>query len=135
MIDTAADPDMVPEQLVNNLEAELRQLRLLVAKAIAAQKHIERRYTQAQSAADNWHHCAQVALQKGEENLAREALSWWHPYQQTAKLRKVQLEQQTLAVNQLRQQLLALERQIVEAKSQRNFYWCHFTLIWLLINF
>lgn len=44
-------------------------------KVSAGQKRMERQKAEAERLADSWYQRAQLALQSGDENLAREALS------------------------------------------------------------
>lgn len=43
-------------------------------KVLASQKQLENKYKAAQTAADDWYRRAKLALEKGDEDLAREAL-------------------------------------------------------------
>ena len=42
---------------------------------IASQRQLEAKYSQAKDTSDQWYRRAQMALEKGDEGLAREALS------------------------------------------------------------
>ena len=42
---------------------------------IASQRQLEAKYNQAKDTSDQWYRRAQLALEKGDEGLAREALS------------------------------------------------------------
>ena len=44
-------------------------------QVIASQRQLEAKYSQAKDTADQWYRRAQLALEKGDETLAREALS------------------------------------------------------------
>lgn len=43
-------------------------------KVLASQKQLENKYKATQTAADDWYRRAKLALEKGDEVLAREAL-------------------------------------------------------------
>lgn len=43
-------------------------------KVLASQKQLENKYKAAQTTADDWYRRAKLALEKGDEVLAREAL-------------------------------------------------------------
>ncbi|MCS6814964.1 MAG: PspA/IM30 family protein [Cyanobacteria bacterium] len=120
LVSKAEDPEKVLEQAVIDMTEDLVQLRQAVAKAIASQKRTEQQYTQAQSEANTWHQRAQLALQKGDENLAREALSRKKTQTDVAATMKAQLDQQTAQVETLRRSLMALEGKISEAKAKKN---------------
>ena len=122
LIGAAEDPEKILEQAVMDMQEDLVQLRQAVAGAIAAQKRTERQCSQAESTAAEWYQRAQLALQKGEENLAREALTRKKSYQETATAMKASLGQQNAVVTQLKENMRALESKISEAKSKKDMY-------------
>ena len=122
LVGAAEDPEKILEQAVMDMQEDLVQLRQAVAGAIAAQKRTERQCSQAESTAAEWYQRAQLALQKGEENLAREALTRKKSYQETATAMKATLGQQNAVVTQLKENMRALESKISEAKSKKDMY-------------
>ncbi|MEG3925885.1 PspA/IM30 family protein [Microcoleus sp. D3_18a_C4] len=122
LVGAAEDPEKILEQAVMDMQEDLVQLRQAVAGAIAAQKRTERQCSQAESTAAEWHQRAQLALQKGEENLAREALTRKKSYQETATAMKASLDQQSAVVTKLKENMRALESKISEAKSKKDMY-------------
>ncbi len=122
LVSQAEDPEKILEQAVNDMQNDLIEMRQGVAQAIATQKRTERQHSQAQSTADEWYQRAQLALQKGDENLAREALSRRKTYQETADSLGRQLPQQQAVVDNLRQNMMSLERKISDAKTKKDMY-------------
>jgi phage shock protein A len=122
LISQAEDPEKILEQTVLDMQDDLIQLRQATAQAIATQKRTERQYSQAQTTADEWYRRAQLALQKGDDNLAREALGRRKSYQDTATAYKSQIDQQVTIVNQLKENLRKLESKIAEAKTKKDLY-------------
>ena len=95
MVSQAEDPEKILEQAVVDMQEDLVQLRKAVAKAIwHEQKRTEQRYNQNISEASKWESRAKLALSKGDENLAREALTRKKTLTDTATLLKQQLDQQ-----------------------------------------
>lgn len=119
-ISKAEDPEKILEQAIIDMQEDLVQLRQAVATAIASQKRTQQQHSQAQSEADNWQRRAQLALQKGDENLAREALSRKKVQSETATALKTQLDQQLTTVDTLKRNLIALEGKISEAKTKKD---------------
>lgn len=122
LVSKAEDPEKILEQTVLDMQEDLIQLRQAVAQAIATQKRTERQQAQAQSTADEWQRRAQLALQKGDENLAREALTRRKSYLDTAGAMRKQLDQQVGVVSQLKQNMMKLESKISEAKTKKDLY-------------
>ncbi|NEP83935.1 MAG: PspA/IM30 family protein [Okeania sp. SIO3C4] len=120
MVSKAEDPEKVLEQSIIDMQEDLVQLRQAVASAIATQKRSQQQYNQAQSQANQWYSRAQLALQKGDENLAKEALQRKKTYSETADTVKVSLDSQTSQVENLKRNLTALEGKISEAKAKKD---------------
>ncbi len=122
LIGQTEDPEKVLEQAVEDMQQDLIHLRQAVAQAIATQKRTERQASQAQSTADEWYNRAQLALSKGDENLAREALTRRKTYQETAQAMQAQLSQQSGVVTKLKENMRTLESKISEAKTKKDLY-------------
>lgn len=90
------------------------------AAVIASQKSMEAKYSQASKTAKDWYSRAQLALERGDEELAREALKRRRAYQENADSMKKQLEYQTDAVQKMIQNTRELESKIQEAKSKKD---------------
>lgn len=120
MVSKAEDPEKILEQAIIDMQEDIVQLRTAVASAIAAQKKTEAQYNQNSTAANDWQRRAQLALQKGDEDLARQALQRKKSYAETAASLKQQLDQQTVQVDTLKRNLIAIEGKISEAKTKKN---------------
>ncbi|MBE9190956.1 PspA/IM30 family protein [Gloeocapsopsis crepidinum LEGE 06123] len=120
MVSKAEDPEKMLEQSLLEMQEDLVQLRQSVAQAIAAQKRTEQQYNQAQNEANKWQRNAQLALQKGDENLARQALERKKNYAETANALRGSLDQQTGQIDTLKKNLIALESKISEAKTKKD---------------
>ncbi len=120
MVGAAEDPEKILDQAIIDMQEDLIQLRQAVAKAIATQKRTQQQFGQAQSESNKWQQRAQLALQKGDENLAREALSRKKMQAETAATLNTQLEQQNGSIDTLKRNLIALESKISEAKTKKD---------------
>ncbi|MBD1856070.1 MULTISPECIES: PspA/IM30 family protein [Leptolyngbya] len=120
MVSKAEDPEKILEQAVIDMQEDLIQLRQAVAQAIASQKRTQQQYNQAQTESNNWQQRAQLALQKGDEGLAREALTRKKTHTETATALKTQLDTQSSQVDTLKRSLIALEGKISEAKTKKD---------------
>lgn len=127
MVSNAEDPEKILEQAIIDMKEDLIKMRQAVAQSIAAQKRTEQQYFQNKSEADKWQQRAQLALTKGEEGLAREALMKKKSYGDAAATLKQQLDQQTTQVDGLRRNLIALESKISEANTKKNMLKARFS--------
>ncbi|OUL29436.1 phage shock protein A [Nostoc sp. T09] len=122
LIGSAEDPEKILEKTVLEMQENLMQLRRGVAQAIAIQKRTERQATAAESTAEEWYRRAQLALQQGNETLAREALTKRRVYQETARALSSQKSEQTDLVDKLKKDMRTLELKISEAKTKKDLY-------------
>jgi phage shock protein A len=120
MSSASRDPVQVLESCLLEMQEDLVQLRQAVASAIASQRRTEQQYTSAQTESNTWQQRAQLVLQKGDENLAREALLRKKTHQETATSLKTQLDQQVTQIDALKRNLMALESKISEAKTLKS---------------
>ena len=120
MVSKAEDPEKILEQAVMDMQEDLVQLRQAVASSIANQKRSEQQYNKAMADANSWQSKAQLALQKGDEDLAREALVRKKNYSETAGSLKAQLDGQAGMVDTMKKSLIQLEGKISEAKTKKD---------------
>ncbi|DBA88895.1 TPA: hypothetical protein ACH3X2_000137 [Trebouxia sp. C0005] len=120
VVSGAEDPEKMLDQAVNEMQNDLVRLRQASAQVIASQRQLEAKYSQAKDTSDQWYRRAQLALEKGDEGLAREALSRRKGYDDNAKTMKVQLDAQVKAVDQLKGNTRMLENKLSEAKSKKD---------------
>jgi len=120
LVSKAEDPEKILEQSIIDMQEDLVQLRQAVASAIASQKKSQQQFNTAQNEANKWQQRAQLALQKGDENLAREALQRKKAQTDNANTIKLSLDQQTAQVDTLKKNLMQLESKISEAKTKKD---------------
>lgn len=119
-LSAAEDPGLILDQAVADMQDNLVKLRQAVATAIASQKRLQNQFEEADKSAIEWQQRAQLALQKGNEELARQALQQKKAKADSAAMLKVSLESQSSQVETLKKSLLALEGKIAEAKSRKD---------------
>lgn len=106
--------------LILEIQEPLKELRQAVGSAISAQLRIQWQYNQSESQANQWQQRALLALQKGDENSVRQALVRKQiELDKLAKV-KIDLDDQTVRVETLNRNLLALESKIAEANSKKE---------------
>ncbi len=120
LVSKAEDPAKILDQSVADMQSDLVKLRQAVATAIASQKRIQNQAEQAEAQSRTWYERAELALKKGEEDLAREALSRRKTYQETATALNNQFNGQAGQVDTLKRSLTALEGKIAEAKTKKD---------------
>src|SRR6185436_10485738 len=109
LIDRAEDPEKVVRQLIIDMNNQLMQVKTQVAASIADEKMLYQRYQDNQSKANDWQQRAELAVERGQDDLARGALGRRSPFAQTADGFKTQYDQQAAQVGQLKDALHPLE--------------------------
>ena len=120
MLDKAEDPEKMLNQLIRDMEEGYREAREQVINAMADQKRLEKKYLANLNLAKEWEHRAEVAVQSGDEDLARKALKRAQDYEELSNDLKLALDRQEEDVTNLRVQLSALQAKIEEAKHKRG---------------
>ena len=119
-VSDAEDPIKILDQSVDDMQEDLVKLRQAVAISIASQKRLESQADQAKEQVKNWFSRAELALKKGEDDLAREALSRKKSFQETFESLSTQFQSQNGQVEKLKKSLLLLERKIAEARTKKD---------------
>lgn len=122
LVSESEDPEKILEQAVAEMEQELIKMRTALAEAIATQKRTERQIHQHQKIAQDWHDRAQMAVSKGNDDLAKEALVKWQTYRTNISPFQAQLEQQREIIGKLKEDLFRLEQKYTEAKAKKSLY-------------
>jgi phage shock protein A len=120
LITAAEDPEKILDQTVNEMNSDLIKMRQATAQVMASQKQLENKYNAAQKTADDWYKRAQLAIEKGDDDLAREALTRRKSYQENADGMKENLLQQKEAVEKLVANTRVLETKMAEAKAKKD---------------
>ncbi len=70
LIDRAEDPEKMANQLLMDMETQLIQVKTQVAASIADEQRLKERWQTNQQQADEWQRKAELAVQKGQDDLA-----------------------------------------------------------------
>lgn len=116
------DPEKILEEAVMNMEQQVIEMRKALAAAIATHKRTERQFAHYQAGVSQWYERAQLALNNGNEALARDALTRRVAYQTNLNILQTQLEQQKTVIQKVRADLQKLEHKYLEAKAKKNLY-------------
>jgi phage shock protein A len=119
LLDAAEDPEKTLNQLIADMKEGHREAKEQVAQAMVDEKKMERRVAESRAEATRWREKAQVALTRGDENLAKQALLRHKSAGEMADAYGKELEKQKTAVSQLKQALEIMDKKIEQAKSQK----------------
>jgi phage shock protein A len=120
LLDRAEDPEKVIQQLLRDMNNQLMQVKTQVAASIADEKRLHQRFTENQAKADDWERKAEIALDRGEDELAKEALSRRNSFKESAQGFETQWQEQNAQVTTLKSALHDLERKIADAEARKD---------------
>jgi phage shock protein A len=120
MIDQAEDPEKMIKQLVTDLNNQLIQIKTTVAQSLADQYMMERRLKQAEAEVCESREQAEIAVDRGNDTLARAALQRQNSWQRTLDETTRQLEEQRRETDALKLALQQLELKIAEVNRERE---------------
>jgi len=120
LLNKAEDPEKMLNQIVEEMHQQLRETKQQVAAAIADEKRLEKQYKSEEAEAQEWERKATLAVEKNNDELAREALVRKNEHSKLAVEYKTQWEKQKQAVETLKENLRGLERKIGEAERKKN---------------
>ncbi|BAY43753.1 phage shock protein A, PspA [Scytonema sp. HK-05] len=119
LLQQGTDPEKLLDLAVEDMQEDLLKFRQAVIPVIAAKKRTLQHYEQAQAEEKKWQRRALLAVQKGDDNLARQALERKKIFAENANTLKVHLDEQTALVDSLQSKLFAFETKVSEAKAKK----------------
>jgi len=120
LINQAEDPEKMLDQILIDMRQQLQEAKREVATAIADEKRLAAQLEAASAQVHEWDHRAGLAVERGEDELAREALRRKAEQQQLAAGYQSQWEAQQTSTTSLKQALRALSEKIDEAARKKN---------------
>ena len=120
LINQAEDPEKMLDQILIDMRQQLQEAKREVAAAIADEKRLAAQLDAAGAQVREWDRRAVLAVERGEDDLAREALRRKAEQQQLAAGYQSQWEAQQTSTESLKQALRALSEKIDEAARKKN---------------
>ena len=120
MLDRAEDPEKMLNQILRDMETNIKQAREQVASMIAQEKELEMDLAQTTKLSADWEEKALRAVAAGKDDLAREALRRKKDNDDNSVVYQHQAETQTETVTKLKSQLQQLESKYQSTLSNRD---------------
>src|SRR5580658_621956 len=118
LVEKAEDPERMLKQVVLDMENQLLQVKTQVAIAIADEHLLEKKRAEHEHEAGEWRRKAELAVQKGHDDLARAALERALSHDQLVIGFATQVEDQKHEADNLRQALHKLGQKLSETRAQ-----------------
>jgi len=120
MIDRAEDPDKMIKQVILDMDNQYLQVKTQVAVSISDQHMLEKKLKENEDIGSDWMRKAELAVDKGVDDLARAALDSYQTSLRLAQSYREQVADQKAQVDTLKSALQKLEQKLDEAKSKRD---------------
>jgi phage shock protein A len=118
LIDKAEDPSKMIKQVILDMENQLLQVKTQVAISIADQHMLEKKQKENDVKAVEWMRKAELAVDRGQDDLARAALERHKSCERTAESFREQVTDQRAQVDMLKAVLGKLEQKLAEAHAK-----------------
>lgn len=118
LVEKAEDPERMLKQVVLDMENQLLQVKTQVAIAIADQHLLEKKRADHAGQAEEWRRKAELAVKKGNDDLARAALERSLSQDELASGFALQAEDQKHEADHLRDALRKLEQKLGETRAK-----------------
>jgi phage shock protein A len=120
LINKAEDPEKMLDQILIQMRQQLLEAKREVAVTIADEKRLGTQLEAELEQVREWERRATIAVQKGQDDLAREALRRKAEHEQIAIGYKTQWDAQRTSADNLKNALRALSQKIEEASRKKN---------------
>ena len=120
LITRAEDPEKMIRQMILEMEEAVNKATASVGTAVANEKRLERQYLEKQDQIEAWQKKAEMAVEAGEDDLARRALERKAANQEATHDLEVALEESRKTSSQLKQQLTQLKAKLDEARTRQG---------------
>lgn len=120
LIDKAEDPQKLIAQTIEEFEDELKKARKEQVSALAEVKQLQRKAKDKIEEAGSWERKAMLALEHGDEELAREGLKRKKQCETDALDFGENEKQRAAYVEELKAQIEQFERKLVELKAKKS---------------
>lgn len=120
MLDKAEDPEKMIKLMIHEMEDTLIELKSSCAGVIAGRKKIERKFEGMREKVNLWSDRAALAVEKGRDDLAREALMEKRRLSESADALENELANYKDLFKQYQEDIVALEEKLKSAKEKKR---------------
>jgi len=120
MLDKAEDPEKMIKLMIHEMEDTLIELKSSCAGVIAGRKKVIRKHEEIVAKSQLWAERANLAVDRGRDDLAREALLEKRRFDQVAETLANELQEYQGLVEQYHQDIRELEEKLASAKEKKQ---------------
>lgn len=120
MLDKAEDPEKLIKLMIQEIEDTLVELKASCAGAMAGKARVSRGLDELQERAGNWERKARLAVEKGRDDLAREALMEKRLTEEELEARTREIENFADLVDHYKEDINQLEEKLEVARNKHR---------------
>lgn len=120
MLDKAEDPEKMIKLMIQEMEDTLVEIKASCASAMATKSKVARALDDVQSRVDDWENKARLAISKGREDLAREALVEKRVFAEELERLKKEISQLEGIVDNYKGDISQLEEKLSNARKKHQ---------------
>ena len=120
ILDKAEDPEKLIKLMIREMEDTLVEIKAACAGAMASSKKVQRQLGTLQDRIQYWEEKAQLAVSRGKDNLAREALVEKRRYTRSIDGLESELTEHNLLVEQYQADIRQLEDKLKSARDKQR---------------
>jgi len=120
MLDKAEDPEKLVRLMIQEMEDTLVEIKASCAGVMATKKKVQRELEEALARTKQWEDKAQLAVRKGREDLAREALLEKRRYRERTNALERELPQCDGLIEQYQADMTQLEDKLSTAREKQR---------------
>jgi len=120
MLDKAEDPEKLIKLIIREMEDTLVELKASCAGVMAGSRKIQRQIEETDAKARQWEDRAELAVKKGRDDLAREALLEKRHYLDRAESLQKELQEHNVLIEQYQEDIKQLEDKLHSAREKQR---------------
>lgn len=120
MLDRAEDPEKMIKLMIREMEDTLIEIKSSCAGVIAGRKKVERRLAEVEERKSLWEQRAELAVNKGRDDLAREALVEKRRFSELAETLHKEIAEHDGLIEQYQDDIRELENKLHSAKEKKR---------------
>jgi len=120
MLDKAEDPEKLIKLMIREMEDTLVEIKTACAGVMASGKKTQRQLDRHKAQAQYWEEKAELAVNKGRDDLAREALIEKRKFTRRAQAIEQDLAEQDLLIEQYQNDIRQLEDKLKSARDKQR---------------
>lgn len=121
-LDKAENPEKLVKHMIREMEDTLIDIKAACASSMAGARKAEREVENAVSLTEHWAARAEMAVDRGRDNLAREALRAKQRYAEEATLTQGTADELSNLVDQYKSDIVQVEKKLAEARERQRTY-------------